>query len=328
MDPNSVYMPISIDELTSGTINPVDLFVRISGDKYVQVAKADTSLDLNQIKNYQTHAIEYLYIRKEDYAKLARQTIQLAGMVVDRKDISPEKKSIFLTSATKTVFKRLNHIGFDVELYNNAKQVTEAVVSLVDTQKTFSALIAGLAGTDDDLLNHSVAVSTLSTIIGTEMKFQNKATLEKLALGGLLHDIGLRMLPASLVKKPQIEMSSEELQLYETHPFKGARLLAGLGVVPDDIVSIVYEHHENANGQGYPQRIRDVKIHPLAKIVALANQFIELTLEGPNCVKPRSPREALHVIEHIMGLPFNKEAFRALKRVIEKEPLYKKAAGE
>ena len=118
-------------------------------------------------------------------------------------------------------------------------------------------------------------------------------------------------------------MTNEELQLYETHAYKGAQLLAGLGVVPDDIVAMVYEHHENALGQGYPQRIRDLKTHPLAKIVALANQFVELTVEGPDCVKPRTAREAVNFIEQVMGLPFNKEAFRALKRIIDKEPMKK-----
>lgn len=313
------YMPIAIDELVSGTINPVDLFVRISDTKFIQVAKADTTLDIHQLKNYKSKAIEYLYIRKSEYGKIAQQSILLAGMLIQRSDVSPEKKSTYLNNASNAVFNRMDHIGFDLELYNSAKQVTEAVVTLVDSQSHFTSLIAGLAGSSNHLLNHSVAVSVLSTMIGQELGFKKKATLEKLALGGLLHDVGLKSLPPALISKAEIEMTNEELQHYETHAYKGAKLLAGLGVVPDDIVSIVYEHHENAIGQGYPQRIRDVKIHPLAKVVGLANQFVELTVEGPNCLKPRSAREAIVFIENTLGLPFNKDAFRALKRLIEKE---------
>lgn len=317
------YMPISIDELVSGSINPVDLYVRISGDKFVQVAKANTTLDISQLKNYQSKAIEYLYVRKSEYGKISQQRIVLAGILIQRKDVSPEKKTFHLGHASNTVFKRMDHIGFDLELYNSAKQVTEAVVTLVDSQSPFSSLLDGLANSSNDLLNHSVAVSVLSTMIGQELGFKKKATLEKLALGGLLHDVGLKCIPSSLAKKAEAEMTNEELQLYETHSYKGAKLLAGLGVVPDDIISIVYEHHENAIGQGYPQRIRDVKIHPLAKIVGLADQFVELTVEGPNCLKPRSAREAVMFIETTMGLPYNKETFRALKRLIDKESLEK-----
>lgn len=317
------FMPLAIEELVTGTLNPVDLFVRISDDKFVQVAKANTTLDILQLKNYQTKAIEYLYIRKNEYSKVAQQNILLAGMLIERSDVSPEKKTAFLNQAASSAFKRMDHIGFDTEAYTNAKQVTEAVVTMVDSQSKFSALLSSLGKSSDYLLNHSVAVSLLSTMLGSEIGFEKKATLEKLALGGLLHDIGLKSLPPDLIKKPFAEMSNEELGLYETHSYKGAQLLTSLGIVPDDIISIVFEHHENSLGQGYPQRIREVKIHPLAKVVALANQFVELTIEGPNCPKPKTPREAVMFIEHTLGLPFNKDAFKALKRLVEKDPVKK-----
>lgn len=323
MSDSQEFMPIAIDDLVSGTINPVDLFVRIKDEKFVQVAKANTTLDVHQLKNYQSKSIEYLYIRKTEYSKVAQQSIMLAGMLIQRNDVASERKSALLKSATATVFNRMDHIGVDVELYNSAKQVTDAVVTVVNSQTHFLNLIEGLAHGGDHRLSHSVAVSLLSSMIGQEMGFNKKSTLEKLALGGLLHDIGIKALPPELLTKPRIEMTNQEIQLYETHPYKGAQLLAGLGVVPDDIVSIVYEHHENSIGQGYPQRIRDVKAHPLSKIVALANHFVELTISGPDCMKTRSPREAIMFIEHTLGLPFNKDAFRALKRIIEKDALNK-----
>jgi HD-GYP domain-containing protein (c-di-GMP phosphodiesterase class II) len=90
-----------------------------------------------------------------------------------------------------------------------------------------------------------------------------------------------------------------------------------LGIVPDDIVSIVYAHHENSIGQGFPQRMRDVKMHPLAKVTALADGYSNLVIANVNCPVPKNPREALMYIEHTQGIPYNKEAFRALKRIIE-----------
>ncbi|NJL24042.1 MAG: HD domain-containing protein [Calothrix sp. SM1_5_4] len=211
----------------------------------------------------------------------------------------------------------------DLEIYNNAKQITEAVVALVETHKALSALFIALAKVSDQLLAHSVAVSTLSIMIGQNMGFQKKQTLEKLAMGGLLHDIGMKSLPPELIEKPLAAMSPEEIQIYETHAYKGMQMLQSLGIVPDDVVSIVYEHHENSIGQGFPQRIRDVKIHPLAKVTALADAYASLILPNVNCPVPKNPREALMYIEHTLGIPYNREAFRALKRLIEGE---KKAA--
>ncbi len=156
-------------------------------------------------------------------------------------------------------------------------------------------------------------------MIAQVLKWENKQTMEKLALGALLHDIGLKSLPTDLVNKPRAKMSFEEVQLYETHPFKGMQMLLGLGIVPDDVIAVVYEHHENAIGQGYPRKLRNLKIHPLAKIISLASDFCDLTLPGPNNSAVRSPREAIMTIEITMGQPHNREAFRALQLIVNKE---------
>ena len=66
------------------------------------------------------------------------------------------------------------------------------------------------------------------------------------------------------------------------------------------IVSIVYEHHENSIGQGFPQRLRDVKMHPLAKVTALADGYANLILPNVNCAVSKNPREALMYIEHTL----------------------------
>jgi putative nucleotidyltransferase with HDIG domain len=193
------------------------------------------------------------------------------------------------------------------------------VVGLVETHSSLSDLFASLASFSDQLLVHSVSVSALSVMLAIRMGYEKKTTLEKVALGGLLHDIGLKALPPELLKKSAAQMTNEELRLYETHSFKGQQMLMGVGVVPEDVVSIVYEHHENAIGQGYPQQIRDVKMHPLAKVVGLADAFSDLILVNANCPTPKNPREAIVYLEHTLGVPYNREAFRALKRIVNGE---------
>lgn len=311
------YLPIPILDFAKGILILVDLYVRIGSEKFVLVAKASTQSNVDQFKNYQDKEVEYLWVRKKEYYKIAHQSISLAGVALSRKDLDDRQKTLLVTHAARTMFRQLEYLGMDLEVYNNAKQITEAVVGLVENHKSLSDLFTSLRTFSDSLLAHSVAVSALSVLIGGQLGFQKRATLEKLALGGLLHDIGMKALPPELVAKPMATMTSEEIQFYETHSFKGMQMLTSLGIVPDDIVSIVYEHHENSIGQGFPQRLRDVKMHPLAKIVALADGYSNLILANVNCPVPKNPREALMYIEHTLGVPYNREAFRALKKIIE-----------
>ncbi len=308
---------MSISEFIDGISIPVDLHVKISDDKFVVIAKAGQKTLVEQLSSYQSKKLEYLWVRKKDYSKLTRQSVTLAGIVVNKDNIKLENKSSIISIAASSVFNQLEHMGISIEMYNNAKQVTEATMSLAENHKDLSGLMQSLVKSSDELLNHCMAVSALSVMIGVHMGWEKKVTLEKLALGGLLHDIGLKSLPPELLKKPISQMTFEETQLFETHPYRGMQMLQSLGIVPEDIVSIVYEHQENSLGQGYPQRIRDVKIHPLAKVVALADQFVYLTVKNINTPVPKSPREAIMFIEHTLGTPYNKEAFKALKNLVD-----------
>lgn len=324
MDPTSKeYVPIPISEFVSGVLIQVDLHIRLSEEKFVMVARAGVLSDVSQFKNYQNKEVAYLWVRKTEYHKISQQAISIAGMVVKRKDLNDRTKAVVVTQAARAVFRQIEHFGFDYAGYVASRQVMEAVIALTENHKSLSDLLESLHQCSDRFLAHSMGVSMFSMMIGQRMGFENRATIEKLALGGLLHDIGKKALPASTYDKGLAQMTPEEIQHYESHSFKGMQMLQSIGMVPDDIVSIVYEHHENTIGQGFPQKIREVKIHPLAKIVGIADAYTNLIIASPHCPQPKNPREALMYIEHTLGLPYNRDAFRALKRIIEGE---KKAA--
>jgi HD-GYP domain-containing protein (c-di-GMP phosphodiesterase class II) len=91
------------------------------------------------------------------------------------------------------------------------------------------------------------------------------------------------------------------------------------------VLLIVAEHHENAMGLGYPKKQRDIKTSPLAKIVAVGNQMTELMFSFKGG-KIYSPDEAVKYIEDVLGQPYNKQVFLALKNILNKKALADKAS--
>lgn len=313
------YLPVPIQEFIQGAIVPVDLYVKLNDNKYIMVSKAGTKTDQTQLQTYENKTVEYLWVQQEDYALHVRNNVNIAGIIVTKNNLDVKKRIHVLSQAASSVFNEMTHIGIGFEAYSHSKQIVEATIALSETHTDLLELFMGLKSCSDELLKHSLAVCCVSVLIAKALGWENKQTIEKMALGALLHDIGLKTIPPEIVKKSKHEMTYDELQTYEQHPFKGMQLLLGLGMVPDDVVAIVYEHHENAIGQGYPRKLRSLKMHPLARVVAVANEFCNLTIENPNCKKPRTAREALLTIEVTMGQPHNKEAFRALQLIVNKE---------
>ncbi len=317
-------VPVPVRDLINGSTSPVNLYVRIGTDKFILIEKAGVKTNKDRLQSYEDKTVEYLWVKRDEYTQLVDNNIAIAGVMVNQQSLSIAQKTQILSQAAAGVFAELEHIGLGFETYSHARQIVEATVALAENTDNLSHLLSSLNDCSDELLRHSMAVSSISVLIANALNWENKQTVEKLALGALLHDIGLKALPPELITKPRALMSFEEIQLYEQHPYKGMQMLLNLGMVPDDVVAIVYEHHENAIGQGYPRKLRNIKMHPLAKVVALANDFCELTVRSTNN-HAKSPREALKTIEITMGQPHNKEAFRALQLVVNKE--FAKAAS-
>lgn len=319
-------VPIPISELISEGNVPVDLYVRLGEENFFKVAKAGSKTDKERLSTYEDKTLEYLWVRKEEYGALVKSSLIIAGIVVQQGHFSLQKKTAVLTAAASAVFRQLGNMGLSLETYSQAKEIVDATVTLAENHSDLHDLFDSIQQCSDELLRHSIAVSAVSVLIAQAMGWDSRSTIEKLALGGLLHDIGKKALPPDLLTKPKVRMTHEELQSYETHSYKGMEMLVSLGIVPDDVISIVYEHHENSFGQGYPRKLRNLKIHPLARIVSLANEFVQLTVPSVNMPKPRSPREALLTIELTMGQPFAKECFKALQQVVAKDHFKKLAS--
>lgn len=309
-------VPIPISEFISGGAIPVNVYIKLSDEKFVMIAKEGSKTSIQQMRTFEKQTVDTLYVEASEYHRLVAQNITIADMVITRSDIASSKKADFLVKSSVSVMKQIEIFGFSRDTFENAKVVSQQATMLIEAKPDLFHIMQSLSSISDDVLSHSVGTSAFSVMIGKMLGWTFKGSFEKVSLGGLLHDIGLRQIPKDLISKPKAYFTNEEFHVYEAHPFKGMEVLRTVNNVPDDVIAIAYEHHENSIGQGYPRKLRDVRLNPLSKIVILADAFAELTLPGAG-VTAKSPQEAVDYIERVLGQPFNKDAFQALKMLIK-----------
>jgi putative nucleotidyltransferase with HDIG domain len=308
------------EEFIEGAVAPADVFIKLSDNNYLLVSREGEKANFSQLHLAEKKELAYLYIRKTEFKKCVGQKITFADIVIAKAEIDERTKTQFLATATDTVFREIEALGLSQEAVEHARSVALHLKRFVESKPHLLNVVATMAEVPGDLLRHSMAVSSVSVMLGKGMGWSITSTIEKLALGGLLHDIGMKELPPELLKKPRHELTQEEQTLYETHAFRGAEILGSLPNIPDDLVSIALEHHENAIGQGYPRRIRDFKISPLARVVAVANSFCELTLPHESNPNTKSAEEAVEFIENTLGQPFSRPVFSVLKKLLADMP--------
>ncbi|WII71868.1 HD domain-containing protein [Bdellovibrio sp. 22V] len=312
------YVAVSRSEFISGTQVPVDIFLKLSETNYVMILKEGSKVNFDQM--HFPEKAEWLYVRKSDFHKCVGQTLTVAGIVLDSEKFSEERKAQFLALAADSIFKEIEHLGFDHQSMEHSKIVSKSIQTLVDNKPDIGNVIEMMSKLNDELIRHSMMVSAISVIVARAMKWTLAQNLEKLALGALLHDVGMKELPDEILELPRHAMNRDQTAAYESHVYRGVEILRSMPSISDDIIAIVLEHHENAPGQGYPRRIRDIKMNPFARIVALADCFSEIVMPSVNNPNPKTPAQALTYIEVTLGQPFHKPAFLALKQALLGQP--------
>jgi putative nucleotidyltransferase with HDIG domain len=138
------------------------------------------------------------------------------------------------------------------------------VVMMGEDPKLLGNLIKMASYTGDYLYYHSVCVSIFSMLIAKAAGQMNSRLLEMVALGGFLHDIGMTQVPP-VISNSKRDLTPDEWKEMKQHPKHGLRMLEASTLVADDVRYIVYQHHEEPNGGGYPNGLRGAMIFILQK---------------------------------------------------------------
>lgn len=112
----------------------------------------------------------------------------------------------------------------------------------------------------DAISRHSVMVAYLSGIIARRLG-QGTDDVRGVILSALLHDIGKLSITKAEAARPQ------------AHIAEGAALLKNMRGLSRDVVAGVLQHHENIDGSGFPTGVNGLRIHPYARIIAVADIF-------------------------------------------------------
>lgn len=121
---------------------------------------------------------------------------------------------------------------------------------------------------------HSDRVSAYSVLIGKYLNLSEQ-DLHTLKIGGLFHDIGKIGIPDSILLK-DAKLTDDEYSEIKNHPSIGKHILSNATIF-QNIVPIVYHHHEKYDGCGYPAGLAGEDIPLFARIAAVADTFDAMT---------------------------------------------------
>lgn len=156
------------------------------------------------------------------------------------------------------------------------KELASGFIDSVFRNQDALACITRMREKDTYLLEHSINVSILISIFAKHLGFE-RALIEELATGALLHDIGKIQIPDDILNKPG-KLTDQEYKVIQDHARFSKEILeqAGLQGIAVDIAGF---HHERLDGTGYPFGKQANEISPYVRMASIVDVYDALTAE-------------------------------------------------
>ncbi|MFN3396903.1 MAG: HD-GYP domain-containing protein [Sulfurimicrobium sp.] len=161
------------------------------------------------------------------------------------------------------------------------------VGEILEAQDACIRLLSEKGGEKSSL--HSVNVTIISLLLGKASGL-GEVDLLDLGMGALLHDIGKIGLPDRLRWYDEHFVAAER-QIYQEHVAHGVDLARKMRL-SNGATLVIGQHHEHADGSGFPQHIDAERMSLPARIVSLVNHYDNLCNPG-NPARAVTPHEAL-----------------------------------
>lgn len=153
---------------------------------------------------------------------------------------------------------------------------------------------------DEHLIRNSVLCALTSYLLAKWNKFPEKEWMQ-IAMAGLLHDIGNVKIDPNILNKTS-RLTADEIHEIRQHTVYGFKLLENGTSLNQGVWLAALQHHERIDGSGYPMKVKGEKIHPYAKIVAIADVYHAMTSNR----KHRKAKSPYLVLEELMAEAFGK----------------------
>ena len=149
-----------------------------------------------------------------------------------------------------------------------------------------------VTGGVDRAAEHALNTGVIALLIGRTLGLVEQEMLD-LAVGALMHDVGKTEI-ADRFHHAEDGFDDSELSAYRDHVARGVSLGLKMGL-PAGALKVLAQHHEHADGSGFPLKLNGERITMAARVVALINRYDNLC--NPQARVPAlTPHEAVSVL--------------------------------
>jgi HD-GYP domain-containing protein (c-di-GMP phosphodiesterase class II) len=256
---------------------------------------------------YVSNYVDHVYVDAEYSGRPQSLCLAVAPTAPDPRkrlelDEEFQRARISFDSAADTLDKVFDSLrnGHKGDLQAVQKAVNPLIEGVFRNQEAVGALLR-LKDSGEYRYHHGVSMAVWAAILGRHIGL-HRDELEKLAVGCAMCDVGMTQLPPELLDQAE-NLTDQQRKIIQAHPIMGAQLVSESKDVDFEILGVIENHHERADGSGYPRGLDGAAIPLLARIAGLVDTYDAMITARPYATA-RTSHEATQELLDCKGTLF------------------------
>jgi HD-GYP domain-containing protein (c-di-GMP phosphodiesterase class II) len=264
------------------------VYIRLSATKFVKMfQEGDEFVEDDYTRILKDKGLSYLSLRRNECSEFLLKFKTDLLKLLEAEFLTPDVQPDLLEEIHETAQELLLKIGPTPEVQAVVKANVQLAVKAMGSNPRLSDILKRLEiDREKYIASHSVLLPQIACTLAMSMDWKSDATLQKLALAAFLHDIPLTNHALAAIQdltemtRRKDQFSADELKAYKTHPARASELAKRFQEIPPDVDTIILQHHERADGSGFPRSLVHHQISPLAAVFIVAHDIVSAIFDS------------------------------------------------
>lgn len=254
------------------------VFIKLSDRKYVRVFNANIKYTKKELDHLREKGVTHLFIRNDDFHIFQNAFKRRPFLTSDGSALEDPHEAMALTH---TLMQELvKELGISEAVVKMVEGSIKHVTQVASKSDSLRELFANYHQKDDYFYDHSflsaaVSCEILSRLGENTEDARNDIVMASLFHDGLVHNENIARV-SSMQDQRLNHFTKDEVLDYLRHPSEMADMIKEEKGVSSRATTLIRQHHERPDGQGFPLGLKDTQIDPLSRVFILAHEFVDM----------------------------------------------------
>jgi response regulator RpfG family c-di-GMP phosphodiesterase len=258
------------------------VYIKLSAKKFIKLFNSGDVYDQQDHSKYgQVKSIEYFYLRVNETEEFLKKFIDDMARILSLEDLPIQSVMETSSAVHEMVQELIDKLGVTEKVQDIIRSNVKLTVKSMSSMPKLKHLLSGIEREKTKYISyHSTRLAQITCSVASLMEWSSETTYQKLSYASFLHDITLKNQNLAAVQsldelnKRGVEFTDEEIDAYKLHPNQAADIAKRFKEIPADVDSIIAQHHELPDGNGFPRAMHASRINPLSAIFIVTHDLL------------------------------------------------------